>query len=176
MNSKGGLFDLVVLMIVAFVAILFFAGWIFAHNLLTDKLLEAGAQNDNSNINITDAANKTFVLANNAMPQLTWVAFAIIFGMTLAILVSNFLVRANPIFVVPYILFTIIAIIFSAYISNAYEDLLSNQLLGPTLQTFTASNYFMLYLPFWITIIGLIGGITLFIGVTADRDLGGSII
>ena len=171
MNRRGGFLDLIILMVIALVAVLFFAGWIYANNLLTTELLNA----DSANVNITEATESTFVKINDSLALLRWVAAAIIFGSIIAIMVSNFLVKAHPLFFVPYILFMIISIIFSAYISNAYEDLLTTGILASTLQTFSFANFFFLNLPVWITIIGFMGGILLFVGVTADRDLGGGV-
>lgn len=171
MNRRGGLLDLIVLMIIGFVAVLFFAGWIYANNQLTDTLLNVNSPN----ANITDATEKTFVKINESLAGLKWLAAAIIFGSILGIMVSNFLVKAHPVFFVPYILFTIISVIFSAYISNAYESILSSGILASTIQEFTFANFFFLNLPVWITIIGLAGGIMLFIGITVDREIGGSI-
>ncbi len=171
-NKKGGMMDLLILMAVAFAAVLFFAGWIFANNLLADTILAI----DNPSINITDAANKTIVPATNALAGLKWVAAAIIFGSMLGIMVSNFLVKAHPVFLVPYVLFTILSIVLSAYIANAYEDILSGGVLAATLQDFSFANFFFLNLPIWITIIGVAGGIMLFIGISSDREIGGSII
>ena len=102
-------------------------------------------------------------------------AAAIIFGSIIAIMVSNFLVKAHPVFLVPYIFFVVISVVFSAYISNTYEDLLNTGTLAQTLQGFSFANFFFINLPIWMTIIGVMGGIMLFIGISVDRELGGSI-
>ena len=125
MNKRGGLFDLIILMIIGFVATLFFVGWIFANNEMTDLLLTI----ESPSANITEATEMTFVKINEALAGLKWLAAAMIFGSIIAIMVSNFLVKAHPVFLVPYSLFVIISIIFSAYISNAYEDILSGGIL-----------------------------------------------
>ena len=171
MNKNGGLLDLIVLMVIGLVAVLFFAGWIYANNELTERLLTV----ESPTANITDATQKTFVKINESLAGLKWVAAAIIFASIIGIMVSNFLVKAHPVFLVPYVLFVIISIVFSAYISNAYEDILMSGILSSTLQDFSFVNFFFLNLPVWITIIGIAGGIMLFIGVTVDRELGGSI-
>ncbi len=174
MKDKRGhvLLGLIMLIIIAFVGVLFFASWIYAHNILTESLIAV----DSSQVNVSGAAEVTFGQLNEAMPILRWVAFSLIFGSILGILVTNFLVKVHPAFFIVYILFVVVSVIFSANVSNAYEDLLNNDILGETLQTFTASNFFFLELPIWIAIIGIIGGILLFIGISADKDAGGSII
>lgn len=171
MNSKGGLLDLIVLMVIAFIAVMFFAGWIYANNQLTNTLLNT----DSPNANITQATQQTFSKVNDALGNLKWFAAAIIFGSIIAIMVSNFLIKAHPVFLIPYFLFVIISIVFSAYISNAYEDLLYSGVLSTTLQEFGFVNFFFVNLPIWITIIGVLGGIFLFIGITVDNELGGGL-
>ena len=142
MNKIGGLLDLIVLMIVGFVATLFFVGWIFANNQLTDTLLTI----ERPSANITQATEATFVKINEALGGLKWLAAAMIFGSIIAIMVSNFLVKAHSVFLVPYMLFVIISVVFSAYISNAYEDILSGGILSSTMQDFTFVNFFFLNL------------------------------
>ena len=46
-------------------------------------------------------------------------------------------------------------------IVNAYDDLLSNDALGETLQQFTASNFVMANLHIWVLVLGFIGMILL---------------
>ncbi len=171
MNRKGGLLDLIVLMVIAFVAVLFFAGWIFTNNQVTDTLLAV----DSPVANITEATEKTFVKVNESLGSLKWLAAAIIFGSIIGIMVSNFLVKAHPVFLVPYMLFVILSVVFSAYVSNAYETLLSSGTLATVLQEFSFANFFFMNLPVWITIIGIVGGIMLFIGVKVGKDQGGTL-
>jgi len=72
------------------------------------------------------------------------------------------LVTTKPVFFIPYIFIVIIAIIVSVPLSNAYETLSNNAELSSTFTGFTASNFIMLNLPIWITIIGFTGGIIMF--------------
>lgn len=172
MNRRGALMDLIILMVVAFTAVLFFAGWTFTHQELVDTLLDA----PQGGINLTEATNSTFLKVNDALIGLRWVAAAIIFGSIIAIFISNFLVKAHPVFFIPYVLFVVISVIFSAYISNSYEGLLSSGTLASTLQGFSFANFFFINLPIWITVIGFLGAIVLFIGITSDKDVGGGLI
>ena len=104
------------------------------------------------------------------------IAFLIIAGGAFSILVHNFLVREHPAWFIVYILMTILAVIVSAYISNEYMALLDNEIIGSTLQEFTMGNFIMQYLPYWSAVIGIIGGVFLFIGSLRDRELGGGFI
>jgi len=72
------------------------------------------------------------------------------------------LVNTKPIFFIPYLFIVIIAVVVSVPMSNAYETLMLNPSLTSTFATFQGSNWIMLNLPMWITIIGLTGAIIMF--------------
>ncbi len=172
-NKKASILDLIVWIIISFIVILFLAVWIFAHGLLTTNLELLGTSNG---VNYTDAAVQTFGQVDSALGGLHFVAFAIIFALGLSILISNFFIKANPVFFVVHVLVTILAIVFSVYVSNAYESLMNGALLGSTITEFTAASWIMLNLPLWTTVLGMIGAIVLFAGIPRDTGLGGSVI
>lgn len=174
MNKKGSVIDVIIWMVIAFITLLFFAVWLYGHGILTDTLV--GVEDNNPNINITAAARSTFLAADTGLQGLHLVAMAIIFGSAIAILVSNFLIKAHPVFFILYVIVIIIAVIFSVQISNTYETLLSNDTIGTELTGFKGSNFIMLNLPIWTTIIGFMGAIFLFAGIMVDQRAGGGIV
>ncbi len=180
MNRKGGLFDIFILLIVGFVVFLFFAAWVYGFNLLTNQIVDSGIIVDNpfndGTTNISDIGEDTFGAVNTGLGSLKWIALVIFIAMIMGIMVSNFLVKAHPAFFIVYVLITIIAVVFSVYISNAYETIVTSaNPLGPTLQSFGAMDFIMNNLPIWTTIIGFMGAIFLFMGIIADNEQGGSI-
>ena len=68
---------------------------------------------------------------------------------------------------------TIVGVMLAVPVSNAYEELLVGQSFSPTLSEFTASNFVLLNLPVWVTVVGIMGVIFLTIGIIRDRELGG---
>ena len=176
MNKKGqALSDILLFLVIPFIIIIFFVSWTYAHGVLTQEL--AGITTTN-NINVSDTAAVTFGQVDAALPILRWMSFGIIFALGISIFISNFLVRAHPVFFVVYFLIVIVAIIFAAILSNTYEALLldTSSPLSSTFVKFTGANFVYLNLPVITTIIGLVGGILLFIGIRRDADQGGSII
>lgn len=172
--NRRGLFDIFIWLIVIFVMFIFFAGFMYGFNLLTNSVVSTTFPT--GTINITEAGQNTFGQVNEGLGSLKWLALVITVSMLISILVSNFLIKAHPVFFIVYILITIFAVVLSVSLSNAYESLLiSNNALTSTLQSFTAMNFIMLHLPIWTTIIGFMGAIFLFIGTIVDRDTGGSI-
>lgn len=176
MNKRGGMFDVIVLLVVIFVMFLFFAGWVYGFGLLSGELTTLTSKPGELS-NASSAARDTFGQINTALPALKWIALVIVIAMVMSIMLSNFLIKAHPAFLIVYILITIVGIVLAAYISNAYESILTaSNPLTPTLQDFVAMNFIMLNLPVWAAIIGFIGAIFLFIGVVVDREQGGGVI
>ena len=81
------------------------------------------------------------------------------------------MVTTRPIFFVPYIFIVIIAVIISAGISNAYQEVVATPELASTFAGFIGSNFIMFYLPIWITVIGFIGGIIMFVRMKSQEGL-----
>ena len=173
MNKKGGVLDIIVWVIVGFIILMFLAVYMYGHNQLTEKLISLNIPVGETNV--STIATNTFGQVNSGINTFRWLSFAIIFALALSILISNYLVKAHPIFFVVYFLIVIVAIIFSVFVSNAYEDLMVNELLGDTLQSYAGSSFIMLNLPLWVTIIGIFGAIVLFVGTIRDRGTGGGI-
>lgn len=173
-QKKGSALDILVFIVLAFVIVMFFALWVYGFGEITDALtsIDVGG----SDINVSGAAQDTFgqiePAQRNALHLLSWV---MIISMAITILLSNFLVKSHPSFFVVYLMIVIVGIITSAYIANHYETLMTDPLLGATISEFTGASYIILYLPIWVTIIGLLGAIFLFAGIMRDAGAGGGI-
>ena len=179
MNKKGlaaffGILAVIVWIIIAFVTILFFALWIFGHGLITNTLLVIPST---AEVNISSHVQNTFVQVDNSLSQLRIIAFIIIIGQAFAIFIFNFFKREHPIIFIVYLFMNIVAVVFAVIISNVYEELLNNALIGSTLESFTAGTFLMLNLPFIAAVIGFFGLIFLLVGVSRDSEQqGGGII
>lgn len=174
MNRKGSAFsDLFVLIAVLMVAVFLFAGMVFGTRQVNSALSDIDLVVLGSNVTL--ASDVTFAKIDTAMGGMKWVALSVFFGMMIAIFISNFLVKAHPVFLVVYILLTVIAVVFSTFVSNSYETMLASGVLAETLQSFSPTNFIILNLPTVITLIGFIGALFLFIGVTVDKQQGGGL-
>lgn len=171
-NKKGGIVGLFVIAAVAMAIIIFFGVWIFGMNIVEERLVGITAS---SKVNVSEAATLYFVPVNKAFQSLRLISFIMLFGLSLAFILTNFFIKAHPYLYVIYIFITMTAVIFSVYISNAYEGLLEGTVLSETFASFTASNFIMANLPIWIGTIGLIGAIVLFINVNRDAGLSGEL-
>lgn len=171
MNKKASIMDGILWIIIAFVTLFVFAGLYYFHTQVYSGLSDVGTV---GTLNVTNITESVFSpVTTNMVQGLNIIAFIILAGGAFSILLHNFLVRQHPAWFVVYLLITILAIIVSAYVSNEYVSLLSNDVLGSTLSQFTMGNYIMQYLPYWSAIIGILGAVFLFIGSLRDREMGG---
>jgi len=157
--------------------VLLFAGWIYAHGVIFDALHNVGLQNDatagcNASgscrpfyTNMTSAADQTFGVINTSITSLRLVAAVYIIALIIAIIIGSALVRLHPMWFFVYVLIVLLAVVFSAPISNAYESLLGSTIYDGELLNFTVANHILLNLPTYVLITGLLGAVFLFINM-----------
>lgn len=173
MNKKAGFTDLFLFMIFAFVIILICAIFIYFGGRVTSQV-HAKMDNmtfGNENVNYTkEVIDDTLGKVNQAYQSLYWIAIFLIVGMVISILIGSYLVTTKPVFFIPYAFIVIIAIIISVGISNAYETVIADPTLAPTFAGFVGANFIMLKLPIWITVIGIVGGIIMFVRMGSKEN------
>lgn len=176
-NKRGSIIDIFLWMAISFVAILFFAVWIYGFHKITTTL--GGMSDpimDNPNNSIGNISADVFGKIDPVQTQsLHLLSFVLIFFTLLSIPITNFVQKSHPVFFIVYILIIIAAFIMSVYISNQYETLMSNEVLGETISEFTGANFIMLNLPIWTAVTGILGSIFLFAGILRDAEAGGSV-
>lgn len=173
MNKRGAITDLFVWIAVSIVMVVFFGAILYGMNLVNDEFNQVG--NVSETINFTDISQDTFGQVVSGLDYLKTIAFLIFFFLGMSMLISNFLVKAHPVFYVVYILVLIVAVIFSIFVSNAYESLLTSNVLSPTFLEFSAMNFVMLNLPVWVCVFGIFGAILLFAGIPREISSGGGL-
>jgi len=169
-NKRGALTDLFLFIIIAII-ILFISGiFIYMGNRVKNQLDEdIGDMQTPSGEYYNETIDDTFGDVNVAYQSLYWVSIFIIVAMIISIFIGNHLITTRPIFFVPYIFITIIAIIVSVGISNVYQRVVENPTLASTFSGFIGSNYIMYYLPIWVTVIGFVGGIIMFVKMKSEE-------
>lgn len=177
-NKKGFVGDIFVFMLVAFIlslmaGIFLYLGYAALDELHdhTDIIQKAIGSKDNA----TTVINDTFGKVPNAYESLKWITVMLIVGMFLSILITYFLVRTRPVFFIAYLLVWIIAIIVSVPLSNAYEIVYQTPVLASSFTGFYGQTYIMLHFPIWVTIIGGLAGIILFVNLIKQSQYGGYI-
>jgi hypothetical protein len=174
-NKKGAFSDLFIFMILA-VAIVFICGiFIFLGGKATQEIHDKLDGTDYAgNENMTQIIDNSIGAVNRSYQALYWIAVMLIVGMVISIFIGSYLITTKPIFFVPYAFITIIAIIVSVGISNAYMQVIQNPTLASTFAGFIGANFIMSQLPIWITVIGIVGGIIMFVRMgSKEKELYG---
>ena len=91
-----------------------------------------------------------------------YIFFAVFVGLMLGLIISGWLVQANPIFALGYILFIAFGIFVSPILSNVYYAFVTESLFVTTAATMPLMNYVMLKLPYFIAIFGILGLVLMF--------------
>lgn len=175
-NKKGGMSDIFLFMILAIAIIFICAIFIYiggkatteVHSKLDNMDGIAGDQN------VSLIVDDTFGAVNRSYQALYWISVFLIVGMVISIFIGSYLVTTKPVFFIPYFFITIIAIIVAVGLSNAYEQVIQDPTLASTFAGFVGANFIMLKLPIWVTVIGMVGGIIMFVRMgSRERDIYG---
>lgn len=166
-DKRGGYADVFIFIVMAFLITVFFGFMYYGFSQMNTVLnnVQFTMGNGVGYNNFTNIVSATWGQVYATYGQLKTMAYVLIFGMIITILVSSWLVRSPPIFLVIYLIVSIGGIIVGAYISNVYQGLLLNADFGSTLQSFKGASYLLLYLPYLAGIVALFSGLISLIGL-----------
>jgi len=174
MNKKGGFTDLFIFMIFSFAILLICGIFIYMGGNVTEKVHDTMDEMTFGDANTSQVIDDTFGAVDRSYQSLYWIAVFLMVGMVISIFIGSYLVTTRPVFFIPYAFITIIAIIIAVGISNAYEQVIADPTLASTFAGFVGANFIMLALPIWITIIGIVGAIIMFVRMgSKENDLYG---
>jgi len=162
-NKRGGMSDLFVFMIFSFAIILICGIFIYFGSTITSEVHDKMDDMQFGDANTSQVIDNSIGKVNGAYQSLYWISIFLMVGMALSIFIGSYLVTTKPIFFIPYIFILIIAIIIAVGISNAYEQVIQDPTLASTFAGFVGANFIMMQLPIWITVIGVVGGIIMFV-------------
>lgn len=171
--------DVFVFIVMSFLITVFFGIMYYAftqmNTVLTSVHFDIG-----SGVHATNFSNivsSTWGEVYSSYSYLKTISYVLIFGMLLTILVSAWMVKRPPIFLLIYIIVSIGGVITAVYISNLYQSLLLNADFGATLQSFKGASYMLIYLPYIAGIISLFSGLIGLIGLNKsprEEGIGGT--
>ncbi|GIW67843.1 MAG: hypothetical protein KatS3mg096_711 [Candidatus Parcubacteria bacterium] len=119
-------------------------------------------------INLTEKANYVFTPAQTIVNTTKWlVPLFYIGGLIFSIVIFGFYSSERRYLLFFYLAFMIFLIVLSAFISNTYQDFLSQE-NTLDLKEQSLSNYLILYSPYILAVIGLITGIFMFTKDTGE--------
>ena len=170
-NKKGSFVGIFLLMILAVIFLMIAGVFIYIGDLTTEQLHESMDDMDYfGDENVSEVIDDTFGKVQQAYSNLTWITTMLIFGMILSIFIGSYKVRTEPVYFIPYIIISLIAVITSVGLANAYEQVIAEETLQSTFAQLTGGNFFMLNLPLFVTVIAFIGGIIMFIRWSTRED------
>ena len=176
MNKKGSLFDGIVWMVIAFAVILFVVLFMYAHNVFYQELRGVDAI-IGDNTTFSSIVDDTVGRANTGVGYMKYLALAIVIGMILTVIISNFMVKSHPAIAFISILgMTLLGVIISVYVSNAYEEVMQIAEFSSTFAEVTPLNFIMLNLPIFVGVVGMLGLLFLAVGITRDSGTGGGVL
>ena len=158
MNKRGTLADVGLAMIFVFAAAVIFFTTTYVFNEF-----EADWSN-NTLVNSSSAAVSTVSdVKDLANTRLDYVVFVILIGLTLAIIVTGWLVGGNPIFAWIYFIVLVIFVAVSSVLSYTWNEL-SNKAIFGTLaaDSFPITDFILQNFPSIMAVIGFIGMIVMF--------------
>lgn len=156
MNRKATVQDVGVAMIFFFVAVILFFVTTYTYDTFVDKIrLTPGVNSSQVTI---DAFEDSRDLTN----RLDYVAVVLLFGLTLAIIITGWFVAGNQLFAFVYLLVLVILIIVSAMLSYVWSIISANSNFVTTLTKFPISDYILQNFPIFITVIGFLGMMVMF--------------
>jgi len=174
-DKKGGFTDLFVFLIVSFILVLFCVVFLYMTTTVTNEFREniedMGLVGDGTN-NASVVLENTLGKSVTSFKALEWITAFLMFGMIIAIFIGSYMVTTKPIFFIPYIFIVIIAVIVAVAISNAYELLYADPTLASTFAGFVGASWMMAKLPIIISIVGMAGGIIMFVRMGKREEQG----
>lgn len=174
MNKKAGFTDLFIFMVVAFVIVLISGIFIFLGGKVTTEVHKTMDNQMFGETNGSDIVDISLGKVNTSYQALYWISWFLMVGMVISIFIGSYLVTTKPVFFIPYAFITIIAVIVSVVISNAYETIIQTPDLASTFVGFLGANFIMLKLPIWISVIGIMGGVIMFVRMgSKEQDIYG---
>jgi hypothetical protein len=166
-------FNIFTIMIGIFVAVILFGTLIYVSGVMNTAFLNIGLANEvNSGrpgyVNMTQASQDTFGQLNNSIQALRLVAITMIFGEFIIFIAFLGFSRKHPILFIVWIFIVFLAVMLAAPISNSYEEILQSNALDGIFSTFTGANWVLLNLPLFNLLVGILGGIFMFINIVRD--------
>jgi hypothetical protein len=144
--------------------------WLYSAGVITNAMIGIGKSNEQyagqpGYVNETQIVNQTFATWNNQIQQLKNIAFVLVFGLLFCTVILNIASKYHPIWAWVYLAVIAVDVIGAWIVSSEYSTLLIGNPLSSALNSLTYVDYLILYLPYITAVIGLIGGIFLFVNI-----------
>lgn len=179
MDKKGFYNQLQVVIVMAMVLgaliVLIFAGTMF-FPVIADvgKDLNSafqGAVQETNDTGLIVASEASFGSANKVLQSFQWISYTMIVLLFLTFIVMAFYTRTYPFLAFIWIAVVICLVFISLIFSISYRNMVTDAGdLSLAYESWKNHHFMMLYLPHIITVIGIFGGVVMFILATKDQE------
>lgn len=125
--------------------------------------IRTAVNQNNPNTNLSAATTTTTTIVENVLGTGELLVYMFFMGLFIGYLILAYNVRTYPYLAFFWVFLMVVMVVLSVIVSNAYQQAAAN---GPTASFYTAwgtNNFLMENLPFIVAVIGIIGGILLFV-------------
>lgn len=113
-------------------------------------------------INTSESVSQTFQGLDTTVNRFDYLFFGVFIALVLAAIVTAFLIGPQPVFIIVYLIVTVIGVLLAMVMSNIWEDATSVAAFGTTLNSFPITNHLMTFLPLYVAGVGIVGFVMLF--------------
>jgi hypothetical protein len=170
-GKQGGFTDIFLFLILTIVIVFICGIFIYFGSIANTKIHEVVDPMNLGPENSTQIVNESIGAVNTSYQALYWISVMLIVGMILSIFIGSYLVTTKPVFFIPYIFILIIAIFVSVGLELAYEQVIADATLGSTFAGFIGANFLISRLPILVTVIGIVGGIIMFVRMGSRENV-----
>ena len=138
----------------------------FVTNTMVDTLVAIPT------INNTQAARDAFTDTQDmANSRFDYIVFGLFMGLLFGFIIAGYFVGGEPIFMFFYFLITVIGVITSMVLANVWYDVTTQTVFG-TIATdnMPITNNLLTFLPIYMTVIGILGIIIMFIRPLVNKE------
>lgn len=126
------------------------------------------ASTDTGDANMSMATEASFGNVNKTVQNFEWVYFTLIIFVFITFIAMCFYVRTYPFLAFVWLLIIFILVFISIFLASSYQDVSATGDLGYS--SYQTSGFYMSYMPYIFAVIGIIGGIVMFILATRDQE------
>ena len=138
LNKKGDLTDLALYMVISVFLAISLIVVLFVNNVIKTDVIEGTVLGN------TTAATSILESFGTVNDYTTQNAYAMMMGLLLiSVVVSAFLVRIHPAFIIVYLIVVAFVIFVAVFIGNMYEDVMQNDKLKEIAEKLPKINFFM---------------------------------
>jgi hypothetical protein len=117
---------------------------------------------NSSAVNGTSADTALQAVEDNVINKFDYIIFGFFIALVLGLLITSWLIGANPLFMFVYFIVVTIGVVISTILSNVWESITRNPKMVATVAAFPITDHLMTYLPLYMGVVGVVGIIIMY--------------